>query len=310
MGFLHDGQWRDDDFVKPDENDGAFVRTQASFRNSLGDERYPAEIGRYRLFVSLACPWAHRTLIVRKLKHLESAIDVVVVEPLMLERGWILPGGDPLYTKYLQAAPEYSGRVTVPVLWDRKTDTIVSNESSEIIRMLDTEFDELVTAAGDVPTLYPEELRPTIDTINDRVYATLNNGVYRCGFAATQAAYDDAVRELFETMAFLEERLSTQRYLAGARFTEADVRLFTTLVRFDPVYHFHFKCNQRRLRDYPNLWDYTRDIYQMRGIAETVDIPHIKQHYFGSHRSVNPRLIVPIGPDINYDEPHSRARLG
>ena len=309
MGFLHAGEWRDDTFVKPEENDGKFVRKDASFRNALGDDDYPAEVGRYRLYVSLACPWAHRTLIVRKLKHLEDAIDVVVVDALMHERGWILPDGDPLYTLYLKAAPDYSGRVTVPVLWDKATSTIVSNESSEIIRMLDTEFDELVPAAAGVPTLYPQELRTSIDAVNERVYATLNNGVYRCGFAATQSAYDEAVAELFATMDFLEERLAEQRYLAGSRFTEADVRLFTTLVRFDPVYNFHFKCNLRRLRDYSNLWAYTRDIYQMPGIADTVDIPHIKRHYFGSHRSVNPRLIVPVGPEIDYTEPHDRAGL-
>jgi putative glutathione S-transferase len=282
-----------------------------------GDSGFEAEAGRYHLYVSLACPWAHRTLIFRKLKKLEDMIDVSVVHHFMGDQGWTfetdeaatgdrLFGADRLHQIYTRAKSDYTGRVTVPVLWDKKTGTIVSNESSEIIRMFNSAFDGLT---GDTQDFYPEALRAEIDAVNERVYDTVNNGVYKSGFATTQEAYEEAVTPLFETLDWLEERLSRQRYLVGDRITEADWRLFTTLVRFDPVYVGHFKCNIRRIADYPNLSAYTRELYQMPGVAGTVNMHHIKAHYYGSHETINPTRIVPAGPDIDFSEPHGRDRL-
>jgi len=325
MGLLIDGIWRDRG-DEPKATGGRFVRRGAQFRNWVtldgapgpsGEGGFEAEPGRYHLYVSLACPWAHRTLIFRKLKGLEDAISVSVVHWHMGDDGWEFregPGCTPdtangarfLREVYVKAQPDYSGRVSVPVLWDKKRAAIVSNESSEIIRMFNAAFDTLGNAASD---FYPQDLRAEIDEINARVYATVNNGVYRAGFATSQSAYEEAVDALFETLADLEDRLAVQRYLAGARLTEADWRLFTTLMRFDPVYVGHFKCNKRRLADHPNLWGFTRELYQMPGIAETVNLDHIKRHYYGSHESINPHRIVPKGPDIDYSEPHGRERL-
>jgi glutathionyl-hydroquinone reductase len=287
-----------------------------------GEGGFKAERGRYHLYVSLACPWAHRTLIVRKLKKLDDAITVSVVDPFMGDNGWafsapdgsLTPGATPddlngarcLYEIYARARRDYTGRVTVPVLWDRETATIVNNESSEIIRMFNSAFDA-VGAAGD--DLYPQARREEIDQLNAVIYDTVNNGVYKCGFAKTQAAYEAAFDPLFETLDRLEQRLTRQRYLFGARTTEADWRLFTTLVRFDAVYYSHFKCNLRRIIDYPNLWGYTRDLYQVPGVAETVSLAHIKRHYYASHAMINPTRIVPKGPAIDFAAPHERARL-
>ncbi len=326
MGLLVDGKWHDQ-WYDTGSSGGRFVRSEAPFRNWItadgspgpsGTGGFAAEAGRYHLYVSLACPWAHRTLIFRKLKGLERMIDVSVVHWLMREQGWTFAAtrgatGDRLYGSaylheiYTRARPDHTGRVTVPVLWDKQRQTIVSNESAEIIRMLNTAFDTAGATPGDY---YPAELRPEIDAINARVYATVNNGVYRAGFATTQTAYDEAVSELFASLDWLEELLGRRRYLAGARVTEADWRLFTTLVRFDPVYHGHFKCNLRRLVDYPNLWGYLRELYQWPGVAETVDLVHIKHHYYASHLTVNPTGIVPKGPLIDYGTPHGRDRLG
>jgi putative glutathione S-transferase len=324
MGLLVEGKWQDR-WYETGETGGRFVRSDAQLRNWItrdgrpgpsGEGGFVAEPGRYHLYVSLACPWAHRTLIFRKLKGLERAITVSVVHWLMADQGWTFAEGpgctgdtvneaDYLHQVYTLAKPAYSGRVTVPVLWDKKRNTIVSNESSEIIRMLNSAFDEVGALAGDY---YPAELRPEIDAINQRVYDTVNNGVYKSGFATTQEAYEEAVTALFESLGWLEDRLSRQRYLAGDRLTEADWRLFTTLVRFDPVYVSHFKCNLRRLVDHPNLWAYTRELYQRNGIAETVDLDHIKRHYYESHKSINPTGIVPKGPLIDFFAPHGRDR--
>jgi putative glutathione S-transferase len=276
-----------------------------------------AEPGRYHLYVSYACPWAHRTLIMRALKGLENTIGVSVVNFFMGENGWSFAPADGvvadpvfdakfLYEVYAAADPHYSGRVTVPVLWDRVKGTIVNNESSEIIRILNASFDEAGAKPGDY---YPEALRPEIDAINQRIYDTLNNGVYKCGFATTQEAYEAAFHPLFATLDWLEERLSTRRYLMGTRFTEADIRLFTTLIRFDAVYAGHFKCNLRRIVDYPNLWGYTRDIYQMPEVTPTVRMDHIKGHYYMSHPTINPTRIVPLGPAIDFLAPHGREGM-
>jgi len=306
MGLLVDGQWTDQ-WYDTKKSGGKFVRKESAFRNWLsadGSTEFNAEPGRYRLFVSYACPWAHRTLVFRALKGLEEFLPVTVVDPLMLENGWVLPDGPPLHTVYTQADPTYSGRVTVPVLWDEKTKTIVNNESAEIIRMLNGAFDALGAKEGDY---YPQDLRHAIDEINSLVYERVNNGVYRCGFATKQAAYEEAFDQLFDALDDLEERLSTSRYLVGDRITEADWRLFTTLVRFDPVYHGHFKCNKKRLIDYPNLWGFTRELYQWPGVAETVHFDHIKTHYYGSHKTVNPNGIIPKGPDLDFLAPHGRG---
>ena len=317
MGLLVDGQWRDE-WYDTRSTGGKFLRKASAFRDQVaadGSTRFAPEAGRYHLYVSYACPWAHRTLIFRKLKGLEHAISLSVVDPLMAENGWTFgdsPGciPDPLHgAKYLhelytRADPSYSGRVTVPVLWDKQEDTIVNNESAEIIRMFNSEFDAIGDASLD---FYPEALRPAIDEINDFVYPRINDGVYRCGFATSQEAYEDAFRALFEALDELEARLGRQRYLAGDRITEADWRAFTTLVRFDPVYVGHFKCNRQRIADYPNLSGYLRELYQVPGVAETVEMTHIKRHYYESHRTINPTGVVPLGPDLDLDAPHSRA---
>ncbi|UCH73823.1 MAG: glutathione S-transferase family protein [Rhodospirillales bacterium] len=325
MGRLIEGKWHDE-WYDTKKTGGRFVRQESAFRSWVtadgaagptGDAGFAAEPGRYHLYVSLACPWAHRTLILRALKGLEEMISVSIVNPLMLNEGWtfdpgggvipdIVNGATRLHEVYTAADPGYTGRVTVPVLWDRKTGTIVSNESAEIIRMFNAAFNE-VGATG--PDFYPEELRDEIDTLNASIYDRVNNGVYKAGFATSQAAYDEAVRTLFDELDALEARLSKQRYLAGARLTEADWRLFTTLIRFDAVYVGHFKCNLRRLVDYPSLWAWTRELYQVPGIAETVNIPHIKDHYYRSHRTINPTGIVPAGPDIDFTTPHGREKL-
>jgi putative glutathione S-transferase len=306
-------------FPKETASDGTFVRQESVFREWVEvheGARFPAESGRYHLYVSFACPWAHRTIIVRKLKRLEDVISLTVVDPVRDHRGWAFTdasGADPvngfrfLSEAYHATDPAFDGRVTVPVLWDRRESIIVNNESSEIVRMLNATFDAWGDASLD---LYPQELRPEIDAVNELVYEKVNNGVYRSGFATTQQAYERAFDALFASLDELEQRLDRQRFLVGDRLTEADVRLFTTLVRFDPVYHGHFKCNLRRLVDYPNLWAYTRDIYQHDGIAETVDMDHIKRHYYCTHRTINPTGIVPKGPAIDFSLPHDRTEPG
>lgn len=328
MGLLVDGKWQDA-WYDTRKSGGRFVRSDAQFRSWVtadgtagptGEGGFAAEAGRYHLYVSLACPWAHRTLIFRALKRLEDKISLTVVDPLMLAQGWTIAGTYPgtiadtvndktrLYEVYLLAAPAYSGRVTVPVLWDKKRKTVVSNESSEIIRMMNSSFDGLdgVDASLD---FYPEALRAEIDRINAAVYDRVNNGVYKAGFATTQAAYDEAVTALFEELDALEARLAGRRYLAGGALTEADWRFFTTLIRFDAVYHGHFKCNLRRISDYPNLSNYLRDLYQVPGIAATVNMDHIKRHYYSSHLTINPTGIVPKGPLFDFDAAHDRDRF-
>ena len=325
MGLLVDGQWQDK-WYDTEASGGRFVREDAGFRNWVtadgsagptGVGGFKAEANRYHLYVSLACPWAHRTTIYRKLKGLEDMISLSVVHPFMGDKGWTFAEGagviaDPivnasyLYEVYVAAKPNYTGRVTVPILWDKKTNTIVSNESSEIIRMLNSAFDEV--GATDVNFL-PKALLAEIDTINEFVYSAVNNGVYKAGFATTEAAYKEAVVMLFDALDTLEVRLANQRYLLGDTITEADWRLFTTLVRFDAVYVGHFKCNIRRIVDYPNLWGYLRDLYQVPGIAETVSIEHIKAHYYTSHANINPTRIIPVGPVLDFNEPHDRARF-
>ena len=293
--MMVDGVWRD---IPRDTKStgGAFVRPESAFRDRVAAEE--VEPGRYRLYVAKACPWAHRTLIVRALKGLEKAIPVFYVRPDMLENGWELVDGGYLYELYARAKPDYTGRVTVPVLWDTKRERIVNNESSEIIRMLNREFDAAATKK--LPDLYPAGLQKEIDRVNERVYRTLNNGVYRAGFATAQDKYEAAVTELFATLDWLEKRLAARRWLCGARFTEADVRLFTTLVRFDAVYYSHFKCNLRRLIDYPKLWRYTRRIHALPGVARTVDLAEIKAHYYRSMKNINPTQIVPKGPVLDF----------
>lgn len=297
---------------------GEFVRQESAFRDRVtadGSSRYRAEPDRYHLYVSYACPWAHRTIIFRKLKGLEDVIGMTVVDPIRDVRGWaftdVSGGPDPLNgfrflsEAYVATDPGFEGRVTVPVLWDKKAGRIVNNESSEIIRMLNSEFDEWASRSD--LDFYPEALRDEIDAVNTEVYDNVNNGVYRCGFAASQEAYEEAFEKLFGALDRLEARLSTRRFLMGDEQTEADWRLFTTLLRFDPVYVGHFKCNKRRLVDYPNLWAYTRDLYQTPGVAETVDLDHIKRHYYVTHRRINPTGVVPRGPEIDYAAPHDRA---
>jgi putative glutathione S-transferase len=327
MGQLVDGVWHDG-WIDTKSTGGSFVRSTSKFRNWItadgsagpsGEGGFKAESGRYHLYVSLACPWAHRTLIFRALKGLEEHIGVSVVHPDMLSDGWEFredfPGatGDRLYGLpfardiYLKADPKISGRVTVPILWDRERETIVSNESSEIIRMFNTAFDGIT---GNTDDFWPEPLRDAIAPVNDRIYDTVNNGVYKSGFATTQEAYDAAVHPLFDSLDWIEGILSENRYLMGNRITEADWRLFTTLVRFDSVYHLHFKCNRRRIVDYPNLWAYTRELYQWPGVAATVDLDHIVRHYHYSHESVNPFRIIPINPVIDWAAPHGREAMG
>jgi len=326
MGSLEHGKWKKD-WYDTKSTGGRFVRRQSQFRNWItadgspgpsGEGGFEAEAGRYRLYVSYACPWAHRTLIFRKLKHLEELIPVTVVHWFLGSRGWEFReedganrdeelGATHLREFYLAAQPDYTGRVTVPVLWDRKRRTIVNNESSEIIRMFNSAFTSIAKPA---PDFAPKELLAQIDEINSRVYETVNNGVYRCGFATRQEAYDEAFKALFESLDWLDDLLSANRYLCGERLTEADWRLFTTLVRFDPVYVGHFKCNLRRIEDYPNLSNYLRELFQMPGIADTVNFRHIRNHYYQSHESINPHRIVPGGPEIDLWRPHDRARLG
>jgi glutathionyl-hydroquinone reductase len=311
MGMLIDGEWHS---VPPAQGgSGEYVRAPSVFRHQItadGSSGFKAEAGRYHLYVARACPWCHRTMIFRVLKRLENIISISFVEPVMLEQGWTFPHPDPLtgarhiYELYQQADPLFTGRATVPVLWDKETHGIVNNESSDIIRMLNSEFDEIT---HELTNYYPDALAGEIDEVNSRVYDTINNGVYRAGFATTQAAYETAARQVFEGLDWVEERLRRQRYLLGDLLTEADWRLFPTLVRFDAVYHGHFKCNVRSIRDYPALWGYTRELYQLPGIAGTVAIDEYKAHYYGSHRNINPTGIVPIGPELDFTSGHGRA---
>ncbi len=322
MGLLVKGQWVDQGY-DIDSNDGKFARSESQFRNWItadgsagptGDGGFKAEAGRYHLYVSLACPWAHRTLIFRKLKGLESMISVSVVNPLMREHGWTFDAdegvvADPVFQAhymhqiYTAADPQYTGQVTIPVLWDKQQNRLVNNESSEIIRMFNTAFDGIGAKPGDY---YPETLRAEIDSVNELVYDNVNNGVYKSGFATTQHAYEQAVFPLFETLDVLDQRLSKQRYLLGDQISEADWRLFPTLIRFDAVYHGHFKCNLKQIEDYPHLAGYLRELYQWPGVAETVNMQHIKAHYYRSHPTINPTGIVPAGPVLNLDGPHGR----
>ncbi len=322
MGLLVEGVWNTD-WYDTKSTGGRFVRNSAAFRNWVtpdgspgpsGEGGFKAEAGRYHLIVSYACPWAHRTMILRKLKGLEDKISLNAVEPLMLENGWTFAEPDPVtgaetaWQVYVKADPVYTGRATVPILWDTKTKTIVSNESAEILRMFNSAFNDLegVNAALDVT---PSAQLAEIDAVNARVYDTVNNGVYKAGFATAQDAYEEAVTKLFETLEWLEERLDRQRYLIGDAITEADWRLFTTLLRFDPVYVGHFKCNIRRIADYPNLFNYLKELYQHPGIAETCDFETIKAHYYGSHDTINPTGIIPVGPAMDLTAPHDRGRL-
>ncbi len=323
MGLLQEGKWVDK-WHDTKASNGHFVRQSSQFRNWItpdgaagpfGSSGFKAEAGRYHLYVSLACPWAHRTLIFRVLKGLEDIISISVVHWYMAEDGWTFETGDGvipdvvnganfLHQVYTKSKPEYSGRVTVPVLWDKKQGTIVSNESSEIIRMFNSAFDGVGASGEDY---YPSALRAQIDKLNDRIYDTINDGVYRCGFATTQAAYEAAVMPLFDTLDSLESLLAKARYLTGNLITEADWRLFTTLIRFDAVYVGHFKCNLRRIIDYPNLSNYLRDLYQKPGVAKTVNMRHIKGHYYSSHATINPSGVVPTGPDIDFTQTHNRV---
>ncbi|WP_262693353.1 glutathione S-transferase family protein [Kordiimonas aquimaris] len=325
MGLLVDGKWVDQ-WYDTKSTGGRFVRKESQFRNWItpdgsagptGSGGFTAEADRYHLYVSYACPWAHRTLIMRALKGLEGMISVSVVGMTMLENGWTfdeqdgstgdaLFGSEFMHQIYTQADSQYTGRVTVPVLWDKKTGTIVNNESADIIRILNTAFDELGTKPGDY---WPETQHKAIEEINARIYDTVNNGVYKAGFATTQAAYEEALTPLFDSLDWLEDILSKQRYLLGKGLTEADIRLFTTLVRFDPVYVGHFKCNIRMIKDYPNLWAYTRDIYSQSGVAETVHMDHIKTHYYGSHKTINPTGVIPAGPRLDLTRPHGRESM-
>ena len=319
MGQLVDGEWQDQ-WYDTRKTGGRFKRTTTQFRDWIsadGSTGFPAEAGRYHLYVSLACPWAHRTLIFRRIKGLEDLIGLSVVDPYMAENGWAFSEGPDcvgdtvngahyLHEIYTRAQPRYSGRVTVPVLWDKAGDTIVNNESSEIIRMFNRAFD---TATGNNIDYYPDAMRDEIDAVNEEVYEAINNGVYKCGFATTQGAYEEAFDALFAALDRMEERLSRQRYLCGARLTEADWRLFTTLIRLDAVYVGHFKCNLRRIADYPTLSNYLRELYQIPGIAETCNMRHIKEHYYRSHTTINPTQIVPKGPTLDHVALHDRARF-
>ncbi len=324
MGQLVDGTWHDT-WYDTSKTGGKFERSTSSFRNWItadgsagpsGEGGFKAESGRYHLYVSYACPWAHRTLIFRALKGLTEHITVSVVHPEMLSDGWTFatdfPGatGDTLFQLpflrdiYIRTDPDISGRVTVPILYDKQRDTIVSNESAEIIRMLNSAFNDLT---GNHDDYWSSEMRDAIEAVNGRVYDTVNNGVYKAGFATTQSAYDEAVVPLFETLDWLEDRLSQSRYLMGDKLTEADWRLFPTLLRFDPVYHLHFKCNRKRIVDYPNLWAYTRELYQVPGVSETVNLDHIVRHYHYSHDTINPNRIIPINPVLDFNAPHGRG---
>ncbi|OOE70984.1 glutathione S-transferase family protein [Salinivibrio kushneri] len=320
MGKLIDGIWHDV-WYDTKSSGGRFVREDAGFRHWVtadgqagpsGDAGFNAESGRYHLYVSLACPWAHRTLIMRHLKGLEPHIDVTVVAPEMLEHGWTFSEPEPLYgfhyahQLYTHAKPDYTGRVTVPILWDKQTQTIVSNESADIIRMFNSAFNDIT---GNHDDYYPDNLRAAVDQWNEFVYPNVNNGVYKCGFATEQAAYEDAFDQLFSALTVLDDHLSRNRYLAGNQITEADWRLFTTLIRFDPVYVGHFKCNKQRIADYCNLFCYMKELFQVPGVAETVDMHHIKTHYYYSHGNINPTRIVPKGPEQDLWSPHGRASV-
>ncbi|WDF99491.1 glutathione S-transferase family protein [Pectobacterium carotovorum subsp. carotovorum] len=325
MGQLVDGVWHDT-WYETKSTGGHFKRSESAFRNWVtpdgapgltGKGGFPAQSGRYHLYVSLACPWAHRTLLMRQLKGLEDHIAVSVVHPLMLDHGWTFgtdfeaATGDSLYQHeflyqlYLHAMPDYSGRVTVPVLWDTEQHTIVSNESADIIRMLNSAFDGVGATAGDY---YPEALRAQIDELNGWIYDKVNNGVYKAGFATSQSAYDESATTVFAALSDLESILAKQRYLTGEQLTEADLRLWTTLIRFDPVYHTHFKCDKYRLSDYPNLFGFLRDIYQIPGIADTVDMAHIRHHYYRSHGTINPHGVISMGPEQDLNQPHHRDK--
>ncbi len=326
MSLLIEGVWQNQ-WYDTKSTGGRFKRQQSVFRNWVtadgsagptGAGGFKAEPGRYHLYVSLACPWAHRTLIFRALKGLEEMVSVDVVHPHMAEHGWTfgtdfpgasgdrVNGRDYLYEVYLKAKPDYTGRVTVPTLWDKERETIVSNESSEIIRMFNSAFDGVGARSGDY---YPLALRAEIEAVNERVYESVNNGVYKAGFATTQEAYEEAFTALFDSLDWLDQRLSRQRYLAGNVLTEADWRLFTTLLRFDAVYYSHFKCNKRRIADYASLSNYLRELYQHPGVRTTVNMEHIKHHYYRSHRNINPTGIVPLGPELDFDAPHDRGRF-
>ncbi|MFT5561535.1 MAG: putative glutathione S-transferase [Litorivivens sp.] len=306
MGLLQNGRWVNQ-WYDTKESGGEFRRQDSRFRSWIGDDEFPAERDRYHLYVSLACPWAHRTLIFRNLKQLEDVIGVTVVEPLMLDNGWevkdSLYGFDYAYQLYLKSDESYEGRVTVPILWDKHSETIVSNESEDIVRMMNTAFNSLT---GNNLDFYPRSLRTMINEVNERIYLTVNNGVYKCGFATSQLAYEKAYGELFESLDWIEGILSRQRHLVGDSTTEADWRLFTTLIRFDAVYHGHFKCNRQKLSEYPNISNYLRELYQCEGVAETVDFFHIKQHYYGSHATINPSGVVPLGPKEDFMLAHNR----
>lgn len=324
MGLLVDGVWQQDGSRT---KDGQFIRPATRFRNWVtadgspgpsGEGGFKAEPGRYHLYVALSCPWAHRTIIFRKLKGLENIVSMSVVSPDMLRDGWTfnkdegstgdaVNGKSKLSEIYVLAEPKYTGRVSVPALWDKQKKTIVNNESSEIIRMLNSAFDAFTNVHADY---YPQTLRAEIDKINELVYPAINNGVYRAGFATSQAAYEEAFRNLFDTLEEIEQTLSRQRYLVGNTITEADWRLFCTLIRFDAVYYSHFKCNWRHIYEYPNLSNYVRDLYQVPGVAETVSLEQIKRHYYGSQRQVNPTGIVPVGPQLHFSAPHDRGRFG
>jgi putative glutathione S-transferase len=318
MGLLQQGEWVDQ-WYDTDNSGGEFRRQDSRFRNWLtpngeagpsGEQGFKAEKGRYQLYVSLACPWAHRTLIFRQLKELDEYIEVTVVEPIMLENGWemndTLYGLDFLYQLYLKVDENYEGRVTVPVLWDKQTQTIVSNESSEIIRMFNGAFNHLTANTADY---YPQPLVKTIHSLNDRIYDTINNGVYRAGFATTQQAYEEAFHSLFDSLDWVEGVLSRQRYMAGDQLTEVDWRLFTTLIRFDAVYFGHFKTNRQLLADYPAISGYVRELYQVPGVAETLSFEHIKTHYYASHLMINPTGVIPIGPAQDFTVAHGRESL-
>ncbi len=324
MGQLVDGAWHDT-WYDTKSTGGKFERSNASFRNWItkdgeagpsGEAGFPAKSGRYHLYVSYACPWAHRALVFLQLKGLSDHISISAVHPDMLSDGWTFETddhgatGDTLYgldfarDVYLKAVPDMTGRVTVPILWDKERETIVSNESSEIIRMFNAAFNEIT---GNNDDYWPQDLRAAIEPVNERIYDTVNNGVYKSGFATSQAAYDAAVHPLFESLDWLEERLGNNRYLMGDRLTEADWRLWTTLMRFDAVYHLHFKCNRKRLVDYPNLWGFTRELYQIDGVKQTVNLEHIVRHYHYSHDTINPNRIIPVNPQLDFDAPHGRG---
>ena len=312
MGVLVEGEWRSESSWA-ERDSGEFIRKASSFRNRVsadGSSGWAAEPGRYHLYVARSCPWCHRTMIFRELKQLQQVITMSTVQPEMLEQGWTFGAPDPLtgarrvYEIYLRAVPRYTGRATVPILWDKQLQTIVNNESADILRMLNSEF---AAFTADHTDYYPAALAHEIDAVNERIYRTVNNGVYRAGFAAQQQPYEQAVRELFATLDELEATLGKRRYLLGERVTEADWRLFPTLVRFDAVYYGHFKCNLRHVYEYPHLWGYTRELYQMPGIAATVSLDEYKAHYYGSHRNINPSGIVPLGPQLDLAAPHGRA---